>query len=59
MGFYMGPIWAPYMGLGDGICKTVPGGTHMVKPIWVTNGNHMGPILDLAQVAHAQPTFRE
>ena len=29
----------------------------MDKPIWVTNGNHMGPILDYTQVTHVQPTF--
>ena len=40
---YGHPIWD-----WDGICNTVTCGTHMGKPIWVTNGNHMGPILDLA-----------
>ena len=57
-GSYMGtpghPIWD-----WDGICNMVLCGTHMGKPIWVTNENHMGPILDLAQVAHFQPTFVE
>ena len=24
---------------------------------WLTNGNHMGPVPDLAKVSHAQPTF--
>ena len=47
------------MGTPYGICNTVSCGTHMSKPIWVTNRNHMGPILDLARVAHDQPTFVE
>ena len=29
------------------------------KAIWVTNGNHMGPILDLARMAHVQPVYGE
>ena len=53
-GSYMGTPYGTGMG---GICNTVPYGTHMGKPIWVTNGNHMGPILDLAQGANVQPTF--
>ena len=51
---YGHPIWD-----WDGICNTVSYGAHMGKPIWVTNGNHMGPSLDLAQVSHVQPTFVE
>ena len=56
-GFYMGPIWAPYKGLEwdlqHGSMWYPNRQTH------VTSGNRMGPILDLAQVAHVQPTFVE
>ena len=56
MGSYMGPIWAPHMGLRWDLQHDLMS-SHKGKPKWVTNGNHMGPILDLAQVAHVQPTF--
>ena len=55
MEIYMGPIWAPHMGLGWDLQHSSMwyphGQTHM--------GHHMGPILDLAQEAHVQPTFVE
>ena len=64
-GTHKGPIWDfisvlyghPY-GTEMGFATArVLCGIHMDKPKWVANGNHMGPILDLVQVAHVQPAF--
>ena len=51
MEFYTGPILAPHMGLGWDLQH---------GSMWYPHGQtHMGPILDLAHVAHVQPTFVE
>ena len=58
MEFYMGPIWAPH-GTGMGFATQFHVVPTWANPYGSQYGNHMGPILDLAQEAHVQPTFVE
>ena len=58
MEFYMGPkghlIWD-----WDGICNTIPCGTHMGKPIWVTIWEPYGSYSGFGPRGLCQPTFVE